>query len=304
MANIGIIGAGNVGANIAFFVLEQQLASVTILDSQKGLGTGKALDIMEAAPLREFSYNVHGTDDLEDMMQCSAIVIAAGKFSTLPEVQLFEENFPIIEEYAKRLSQYKGVVVIVSDPSEVLATLFIALSGLPPERVIASGCSVDTIRIEHLIAHTLSLNSESIAATIIGTQGSQAILLPKYTRVSGMPLEYFLRQNEIEQLRKNMQSSNDTFGKSLSKTGAYYGPAAAASTILRAIICDTNSMLNVGAYLNGQYQCTKQVMSVPSMVSASGIHKVIELELDAEELSQLHKQRDVMQTMTAGAQKR
>ncbi|MFW5683685.1 MAG: lactate/malate family dehydrogenase, partial [Spirochaetota bacterium] len=153
MAKIGIIGSGNVGANAAFFLAEREIGHVCMYDVKEGLATGKALDLMEAAPLRGYRYTVTGTDDMSDALDSDIVVVTAGdtRKPGMKREDLYEKNRATVETIAASLASYDGVVIVATEPVD-LFTRAVVNAGVPWQRVLGIGGTLDSARLRVLIA--------------------------------------------------------------------------------------------------------------------------------------------------------
>ncbi len=288
MALIGIVGSGNVGANTAFFAAEKNIAPIRMYDIKEGLSTGKALDMMEAAPIREYQYQIDGTDHLNDVMDAEVIIIAAGAVREpgMKRSDLFPINRDGIEEIASRLTGFGGVVVVVTEPVDPLVRLVVTTSGLPWQRVLGLGATLDSLRLRYLIASELKVDMGGVVATVIGPHSDDMIPLVHYTTVSGVPIAALLPPDRIEQLFEETRRAGDTILDYFRRATSYRGPAAAASDVAEAVIRDSRRTLPVSFMLTGQYGISNVSMSLPAVIGREGVIRVLEPRLSEQELSQ------------------
>ncbi len=287
MALIGIVGSGNVGANTAFFAAEKNIAPIRMYDIKEGLSTGKALDMMEAAPIREYQYPVDGTNDLGDVMGADVIVIAAGAVREpgMKRSDLYPTNRDGIEKIASSLTEFGGVVVVVTGPVDPLVRLVVKQSGLPWQRVLGLGSTLDSMRLRYLIANELKVATSNVAATVVGSHSDHMIPLVRYTTVSGVPITALLTQDRIDELFEETQHAGDTILNHLKRSTSCYGPAAAASDVVEAVIHDSHRILSVSFMLTGQYGISDVSMSLPAVIGREGVIRVLEPQLSEQELS-------------------
>jgi malate dehydrogenase len=285
MARIGIVGSGNVGANTAFFAAEKNIAPVRMYDIKEGLSTGKALDMMEAAPIREYQYQIDGTDDLADLMDSDVIIIAAGAIREpgMSRADLYPKNRGDIEAVASKLAGFGGVVVVATEPVDPMVRLVVQTSGLPWQRVLGLGGTLDSMRLRYLVASELKVAMSSVAATVIGTHSDEMMPLQRYTTVSGVPLSALLPQSRIDELFEETRQAGDTILNYFKRATSFYGPAAAASDVAEAVIRDSHRVLPVSFVLSGQYGVSDVAMSLPAVIGAGGVTRVLEPRLSEEE---------------------
>ncbi|MEE8440988.1 MAG: malate dehydrogenase [Spirochaetia bacterium] len=288
MALIGIVGSGNVGANTAFFAAEKNIAPIRMYDIKEGLSTGKALDMMEAAPIREYQFQIDGTDDLNDVTGAEVIIIAAGvvREPGMKRSDLYPTNRAGIEKIASQLTGFAGVVVVVTEPVDHLVRLVVETSGVPWQRVLGLGGALDSMRLRYLIAGELKVATGAVAATVVGSHSDEMIPLARYTTVSGVPITALLTQDRIDHLFEETRRAGDTILDHFKRATSYYGPAAAASDVAEAVIRDSHRILSVSFMLTGQYGISDVSMSLPAVIGREGVIRVLEPRLSEQELSQ------------------
>ncbi|MCF8076222.1 MAG: malate dehydrogenase, partial [Desulfotignum sp.] len=199
---IGIIGSGNVGANTAFFLAEKGVDHVTLFDIQDGLAQGKALDMMEPAPIRGYRTVISGTNDPQNVLDADIVIITAGAVRKpgMDRDALFQANKGIIIDYAKKITRPDTRVIIVSEPVDLLTTLFARHSSLFADKIMGLGGILDATRLRFLIADELGVSMENVAAQVVGRHSDDMIILQDYSCVSGVPNDHFLSRETLETL--------------------------------------------------------------------------------------------------------
>ncbi len=285
MGTIGIIGSGNTGANTAFFLAEKAVADVILYDLQEGVSEGKALDMMEAASIRYYETKISGTNSIEDILGSEVIILAAGtprKPGMLRE-DLFNKNKPIIDDVAKTLRNYSGIVIVVTEPVDILTHEFVRKSGLPPGKVMGLGGSLDSARLRFLIARELSISFESVSAMVIGRHSSDMVPLPAYCRVSGLPVKTLMSEERLVALFEETKKAGDLIVDLAQRSSAYYGPSAVLSDLAEAVIRNTRRIISVSQVWNGQYDINDVAMSLPAIIGTNGIEKTLTPVLDDDQ---------------------
>lgn len=306
MATIGIIGSGNVGANTALFLAETNVADVIMYDIEDGLSTGKALDMMEAAPIRGYQKRISGTDKIDDILKSEIIIVSAGKIRKpgMKREELLEDNRELIASAASSLKGVQGVVIIMTEPVDFLTTEFARKSGLPIQRIMGLGGLLDSTRLRFLIARELDVSTEIVSATVIGQHSDAMIPLEKYCSVSGIPVTRLIDDKKLSTLFEQNKSAGDGIVALAGRTSAFYGPAAAVSDLAEAIIRDTRRIFSVSQMFTGQYGIRDVSMSLPAVIGKSGIIKVLEPQLDDDQESTLKKSAETIRTALGGDQTR
>jgi malate dehydrogenase len=303
MANIGIIGSGNVGANSAFFIAERNIANVSLYDVQDGLAFGKALDMMEAAPVRGYQRRIAGVKAMDELMGHEAVVLAAGAVRKpgAKREELFEQNATIIDELAQGMQNYDGVVINAIEPVDPLTARFVEGSGLPWNKVIGLGSILDAARLRYLISAETGVTAENISAMVIGRHGDAMIPLESYTKVSGVPLSQLLPDDKIKNIFGDLKKAGDVIVEMAQRASAYYGPSAVVADLAKAIAWDTRAVLPVSFVWQGQYGLDGVSMGLPAIVGRRGIERVLEPELTSSQKKTLATSAQELREIMKGA---
>ncbi len=297
-----IIGCGNVGASIAFRFLQQGLFSrLVLLDAKQEKAEGEAMDLRDGLPYgAAMEISAGGYDDLAD---CALAVITAGATQKPGETRLdlIGKNTAILRSLMKEITarEFGGVLLVVSNPVDVLTYAAWKLSGYPRERVIGSGTVLDTGRLKQLLGAELKVDSRNVHAFIIGEHGDSELAVWSEANVSGLDLEDFscargrcLRGEDRERLYREVR---DSAYQIIERKGAtYYGIAMAVGRIAEAIVKDEHAVLPVSAVLEGEYGQSGLALSVPSIVSRNGLQEILEMPLSEEEVAALGSSAEQM----------
>jgi malate dehydrogenase len=298
MGTIGIAGSGNVGANTAFFLAERGVADIVLFDVQDGISEGKALDMMEAASIRDYQTSISGTNEIKDLLKTDVIIIAAGTARTPGQKRddLLDDNLPVMEGIAGTLKGFKGIVIVVTEPVDILTTVFIKKSGMAPARVLGLGGFLDSERLRFLIARELSISYENVSAMVIGRHSDDMIPLPDYCRVSGIPVTTLVSGDRFAAIVEETRKSGDVLVELAQRGSAYYGPAAVASDLAEAIVRNTRRVISVSQMWTGQYGIDGVAMSLPSVIGKNGIEKTLEPVLDEEKKRSLAESAEAIRS--------
>jgi malate dehydrogenase len=295
-AMIGIIGSGNVGANTAFFLAEKGVDDVMLYDTQDGLAKGKALDMMEAAPIRGYRTKILGADRPEDILDCEIIIITAGAVRKpgMKRDELFLENKKIIDVYASKITNPDTTVIIVSEPVDVLTSVFAKASVLPSNQIIGLGSVLDATRLRFFIAKELKVSMENVSAQVIGRHTDDMIILKDYCSVSGISLDNFFSIDQIEKLFEKTRQAGGLILDLAGRASAYYGPSAVVAELAEAICLDTGRIFSVSHMLSGILGIEDVALSLPCVMNKTGISKVFEPKLSDREITALRKSADLI----------
>lgn len=286
MKQIGIIGAGNTGANTAFFLAEKRVGRVVLQDIKEGLALGKALDIMEEAPLARYQFSITGTDNEQEALNSDVVLLAIGEVRQPGQnrTSVWAENRKLVSSFAEKLKGFRGVVIIVTEPVDASVTLFQQISGMEPGRVLGIGGALDGERMRYHVSRELHCVTEDIDALVIGRHDQRMIVPQDYTRVSGIPVRYLMDQSSLHAIVQKVKNAGDIVLESSKRSSAFYAPAMVTADIIQAILNDSRRMFSVSMTLTGQYGVTDAALSVPAMIGENGAGTVLEPKLSDDEL--------------------
>ena len=293
---IGIIGSGNVGANTAFFLAEKGVDHVILYDIREGLAKGKALDMMEAAPIRGYRTAIRGTDNLEEVLDADIIIYTAGvaRKPGIKRDDLFKENLPIVRTFAEQIKKPETIVIIVSEPVDVLTTVFTEVSNLAKNQILGLGGVLDATRLRFLIARELGVSMENVAAQVVGRHTDDMIPLQSYCCVSGMSIDNFLSPDQIKDLFEQTREAGHLIVEMAGRASAYYGPSAVAAELAEAIMMDTGRVLSVSHVLSGEFGISNVALSLPAVIGRTGIRRVVVPDLVGEQISALTRSAQII----------
>lgn len=298
---VSVIGAGNVGATLAQLIVQSSIADVALFDIVEGVPQGKALDLSEACPLWGSSSTVVGTNGFAETANSDVIVVTAG-FPRKPGMSrddLLSANAKVVSEVVRNTAKVSpdAVLIIVTNPMDVMAQLSLRVSGFPPHRVIGMGGILDSARFRTFIAWDLGVSPEDVEALVLGGHGDLMVPMPRYTTVKGISIPQLLSKGKVDALvQRTRQGGAEVV--SLLKTGsAYYAPAAATFQMVKSIVLDEKRVLPCAACLNGEYGVSKVYAGVPVVLGNAGVDKIIELDLDAEEQKDFNKSVEAVRSL-------
>lgn len=291
---ITVVGGGNVGATCAQGIALKDLArEVLLIDILEGVPQGKGLDQWESAPIEGFDTRVRGTNNYDDTAGSEIIVVTAGiaRKPGMSREDLLNTNAGIVRQVSENIKRTSpnAIVIMVSNPLDVMAHVCKQVTGFPRERIIGMAGVLDTARYRSFIALELDCSVEDIQALVLGGHGDTMVPLASYTTVSGIPLSQLLPAATIEKLVDRARNGGAEI-VSLLKTGsAYYAPAAAATQMAEAIVKDKKRILPCSAWLEGEFGMKDLFLGVPCKLGRTGLLDVIEVELTDDERAALEK---------------
>ena len=283
MKKVSIIGSGNVGANAAFFVAEMAAAHVTLIDIEEGRAVGKALDLMEAAPVRRYRTKIEGSDSIEAIEGSDIVVLAAGiiREPGMDRTENFKENAAIVESLVDPVVKYApdAKIIIAPEPVDAMVKIFVEKSGFDRMKVMGIGGILDSTRMASFIADELSISARDINAMVIGSHTKKMVPLIYYSRVSGIEISELLDEGALERIVHNTRQAGNLIVDLAKRSNAYYAPSSAIAQVVEAISIDTGNILPVSVLLSGEYGMKGVALSVPCKLGANGIEEIIELKL-------------------------
>ena len=301
---ITVVGGGNVGATAAQGVALKNLARhVVIIDIVEGVPQGKGLDQWESAPIEGFDTRVIGTNDYADTAGSELVIVTAGiaRKPGMSREDLLNTNAGIVKQVSEQLKKTSpdAIVIMVSNPLDVMAYVCMKTTGFPRERVIGMAGVLDTARYRSFIAMELDVSVEDIQALVLGGHGDTMVPLASYTTISGIPLTQFLPEERIAKLVDRARTGGAEIVGLLKTGSAYYAPAAAAVQMAEAIVLDKKRILPCSAWLQGEYGMRDLFLGVPCKLGRKGLEGVIEVELTEAERAALGKSADAVRETIA-----
>lgn len=289
---ITVVGAGHVGEIAAQRVAEKELArEVVLIDILDGIPQGKALDQWESAPVEGFDSRVVGTNDY-DMAAGSEIFIVTAGVARKPGMSrddLLKINADIVRSVAGEIKRVApdSIVIVVSNPLDIMAYVTRETTGFPRERVIGMAGVLDTARFRSFIALELDVSVEDIQALVLGGHGDTMVPLISTTSVGGIPLTQLVSKDRLDALVQRTRKGGGEIVSYLKTGSAYYAPSAAAVQMAEAIVKGKNRILPCAAYLEGEYGFNDIYLGVPCKLGEGGLKEVIEVELTDDERAAL-----------------
>ncbi len=300
---ISIIGAGNVGATAAQRIFEANLADVVLLDIAKGVAQGKALDLLHAAPLVGSKRVIVGTDDYSASEGSDVVVMTAG-FPRQPGMSrsdLIARNGDIVKKVVSEIkrSSPQAILIIVTNPLDVMTYLAYRESGFERERVMGMAGALDSSRFAYIIAKEMGVEYEAVETMVLGQHGPDMVPLISRTRISGKPIRDLIAQDKIDGLTEMLRESGSGIVKLLGKGSAFYAPSAAIFDMIKAIAHDEKRLISVSCIAQGEYGLNGVNTGLPVKLGKNGIDEIVKLDLDAAELESLKRSADAIRELIA-----
>jgi malate dehydrogenase len=296
---ITVVGAGNVGAMSAQRLAEKGLArQVVLVDVIEGVPQGKALDLAESAPIEGFDTRLVGSNDYAASEGSDIVVITAGiaRKPGMSRDDLLNTNAGIVKQVAEHVkrSSPNAIVLVVSNPLDVMSWVALQVTGFPRERVLGMAGVLDTARYRAFLAEALGVSVRDIQAMVLGGHGDTMVPLLSYTTVSGIPVSQLLDPARLQAIIARTRSGGAEI-VSLLKTGsAFYAPSAAVVQMCEAIALDQHRVLPCAAWLDGEYGQRGVFLGVPCRLGRGGLEQILEVQLTDDERAALTKSADAV----------
>ena len=291
-----IIGAGGVGSTTAFTLVQSGLFNeIVIIDVNKNKSEGEALDIAHGIQFTN-PVNIY-SGDYKDLADAYLVIVTAGANQMPGEtrIDLINKNASIFKKIIPSITEYNKdcILLIVSNPVDILTMLALELSGFPKERVLGSGTVLDTSRLRYLLSKKLEVDSKNIHAFIIGEHGDSELAVWSNADIAGIHIEDYCK-NIFDSCDINLEEilnevRNSAYQIIEKKGSTFYGVAMAVKRIAQAIIRDEYSILPVSHFLNGEYGIKDVCLGIPAVICRKGVKKIIPITLNEREKTYLNE---------------
>lgn len=291
---ITVVGAGNVGATAAQRLAEKSLArTVVLVDVVPGVPQGKALDQWQSAPIEGFDTRVIGANDYAPAKDSDVVVVTAGiaRKPGMSRDDLVRTNADIVKQVSEQIRQHcpRAIVVMVSNPLDVMCWVAKEVTGFPRARVIGMAGVLDTARYRAFLAEALNVSVRDIQAMVLGGHGDTMVPLVSCTTVSGIPVTQLLDRKTLDAIVDRTRNGGAEIVALLKTGSAYYAPSAAAVQMVESIALDQHRVLPCAAWLEGEYGLSGMYCGVPCKLGRAGLEEIITVELTADERKALEK---------------
>lgn len=300
---ITIVGAGNVGATCAHWAAAKELGDIVLIDVVEGIPQGKALDLMEAAPIEGFDAIITGTNDYADTAGSDIVVVTAGiaRKPGMSRDDLVATNNKIVKSVTEQIVKTSpdAFIIVVTNPLDVMTYVVCKTSGFSPNRVFGMSGILDSARFRTFVACELGISFEDVTTFVLGGHGDDMVPLVRYTYAGGIPIEKLIKRERIDTLVERTRKGGGEIVNYLKTGSAFYAPSASVVQMIEAILRDKKRILPVAAYLQGEYGVRDICLGVPAIIGGNGVEKIIEVDLAPEEKAMLDKSIQSVQKVIA-----
>ena len=304
LEKVAVVGAGNVGATAAQRLAEKHLARIVVMiDVVEGVPQGKALDQWQSGPIEGFDARVVGVNGYDEAAGAEVFVVTAGiaRKPGMSRDDLVKTNAGIVRSVAKEIARVapKAIIVVVSNPLDVMCYVAMRASGFPRERVIGMAGVLDTARYRMFLAEAMDVSVEDIQAMVLGGHGDTMVPLVSYTTVSGIPVSQLIAPDKLAAIVDRTRNGGAEIVAFLKTGSAYYAPSAAAVQMVEAIALDKRRILPCSAWLQGEFGLRDVFCGVPCKLGRRGLERIVEITLTDAERAELVKSADAVRATQA-----
>jgi len=302
MQKIAVIGAGHVGETTAQRVAEKELArEVVLIDILEGIPMGKALDQWQSGPVEGFDTRVIGANDYGAAKGAEMFIVTAGvaRKPGMSRDDLVNTNVEIVKSVSQEIKKCspKAIVVVVSNPLDVMCYVTKEVTGFPRERVFGMAGVLDTARFRTFLSEAAGVSVQDIQAMVLGGHGDSMVPLISTTNVSGIPITKFIDKEKLDAIVQRTRMGGGEIVKYLKTGSAYYAPSAGAVQMAEAIVRDKKRVLPCSVWLQGEYGLKDLYLGVPCKLGAGGMEGVIEVDLSKAEKDALKASADSVKSV-------
>ncbi|MEO8431462.1 MAG: malate dehydrogenase [Acidobacteriota bacterium] len=301
LQRVTVVGAGNVGAMAAQRIVEKEIADVVLVDILEGIPQGKALDMLESAPVERFDAKISGSNAYDGTEGSDVVVITAGlaRKPGMTRDDLVNKNSDIVGGVVREVARRSpdAILIVVSNPLDAMCEVARRVSGFPRERVFGMAGILDSARMRWFIAEALGVSVENTHAFVLGGHGDTMVPLPRYSTVAGIPIPELLSKEKIDAIVKRTRDGGAEIVNYYKTGSAYYAPSAAVVEMVDAVLKDKKKILPCAAYLQGEYGMRDVYLGVPVKLGRRGVEEIIEIRLLDEERTALEKSAEAVREL-------
>ncbi len=289
-----MIGAGNVGATAGQKIAERDITDeLVFFDVVEGLPQGRAIDMMESAPVEGFNTKISGSNDYSAISDSDLIVVTAGlaRKPGMTRSDLLDKNAAILSSVSENIRKYApdSTVIVVTNPMDIMTYLLFKKTGFPGNRVIGMAGVLDTSRFRTFVAMATSSYPSQVTAFVLGGHGPSMVPVISNSSVGGVPLVQLLNKEKIEEIVRRTRMGGDEIVNFLKTGSAFYAPASSIYEMVQSIALDEKRILPCSAHLDGEYGIRDIFTGVPVVLGRKGVERIVELAITKEESAALNE---------------
>lgn len=309
---ITLVGAGNIGGTLAHLIALKQLGNITLIDIAKGIPQGKALDLSQSSAVELFDIKIDGSNNYNSLKNSDVVIITAGlpRLPGMSRDDLIATNTKIISTIGQAINKFcpKAFIICITNPLDAMVSILQSSSKVNKNMCVGMAGILDSSRLKFFLSKELNISIKNIETFVLGGHGDTMVPLVRYTTISGVPIQEFIKkklitQKKLNSILKRTQNGGGEINKLLKKGSAFYAPASSAVQMAESFLKDKKMILPCAAYLNGEYGIKNLYVGVPVIIGKKGVEKVIELKLTDIEKRKFKKSTDAVRKLTSLAEK-
>jgi malate dehydrogenase len=307
---IALIGGGMIGGTLAHLAALRELGDIVIFDIAEGLPQGKALDLSQSGPVEGFDAKLSGTNSYEAIAGADVCIVTAGvaRKPGMSRDDLVGINLKVMKAVGEGIKAHapNAFVICITNPLDVMVWALQKFSGLPTNKLIGMAGVLDSARFQRFLAEEFKVSVKDVTAFVLGGHGDTMVPLIRYSTVAGIPVPDLIKMgwSTQERIDKIVQRTRDGGAEivGLLKTGsAYYAPASSAIAMAESYLNDYKRVLPCAAHLTGQYGVNGTYVGVPVVIGETGVERIVEVNLNADEKTGFQKSVDAVHGLMAAA---
>jgi malate dehydrogenase len=290
-----LVGGGQIGGNLALLATQKELGDVVIYDipQAEGMIKGKALDILQLRPHDGYDVDISGTSNPRDMKDADVVIITAGipRKPGMNREDLLSINIKIISDVAKNVKKYApdAFVIVVSNPLDAIVYSFFKVSGFSKNKVVGMAGALDTCRFKTFLAKETGLSVQDVQCMVLGGHGDTMVPMLRLASIGGIPVTELISKKRLDEIVHRTRFAGGELVNLFGNGSAYYAPAASAIEMAESYLRDKKRLIPCAALCEGEYGIDGYFIGVPTVIGSNGIEKIIELDLNDEEKTQLNE---------------
>lgn len=298
MRKISLIGAGNIGNILAYNISRKKLGNIVLIDKVNGLAEGKCLDLSQSLSLDNLNTSIYGTSDISKIKNSDAIIITAGvpRKPGMSRDDLVEINFAIMTEIGNAIKEFcpNAFIICVTNPLDAMVWSLKKIAKIKKKNIVGMAGILDSARFKFFLSNEIGVAMDNIQTMVLGGHGDTMVPLIGSTSISGIPLNEFIKvnnikKNKIDQIIERTRNGGGEIVALMKNSSAFFSPAVSAIEMLESFFFDQKKILPCSAFLEGEYGIKDLCVGVPVLIGSKGIEKIIELELSTDEKKQFKK---------------
>ncbi len=299
---IGLIGAGNIGGELARLIASKELGDVWLFDiaAKENFAKGKALDLEQNGAVLGYDSHVRGTSNWADLAGADVLIVTAGipRKPGQSRDDLVATNLPIIRDVANNAKKHcpDAFTIVISNPLDAMVYEFKRVTGCPKERIVGMAGVLDSARFQLFLAREAGVSLKDVRTMVLGGHGDDMVPVLSYCTVHGVPVRQLIAKDRIDAIIERTRKGGGEI-VNLMGTSAYYAPASSAMAMAEAFLFDQKRLLAGAAYLDGEYGYKDLFMGVPIIIGGKGVEKIVNIDLNDEEKAMLKKSAASVQSV-------